>query len=213
MTDANMKESIPDTGDDGVRDPLLRDIDPKKLAAKDPSNATSFLFAAAHAREMKSVMLLLKAGARPNNLVLNTEDVTNNKEESFLAALFRRMWHTQGRSRSPSLAQVEDIISTLLRNGARLDSNNGERSALEYACGFPAVGRKHQFLRFLLLHSTAKNVSYKHLEDVIADRYMRHMRTKWRCKELSDYFHTVVCKLAEFRDSCDFDAVDAADDE
>jgi len=138
---------------------------------------------------------LLVNGADPNKPVRNKENMCCNKDkvEMMLGALFCHWWHTPGRIRSASWDVARPIIEDFLSFGAILDAVDEEPSALEYACGFPAVpgAGDHDLLIVLLGKSQRRNVSYEHLQKVTVDVCRRLWSTPPRT-ETSRYLRTIT---------------------
>ncbi|KAK6445344.1 hypothetical protein FP744_10001592 [Trichoderma asperellum] len=159
------------------------------------SDATPLLFAAAHAQGKSIIHCLLVNGADPNKPVRNKENMCCNKDkvEMMLGALFCHWWHTPGRIRSASWDVARPIIEDFLSFGAILDAVDEEPSALEYACGFPAVpgAGDHDLLIVLLGKSQRRNVSYEHLQKVTVDVCRRLWSTPPRT-ETSRYLRTIT---------------------
>lgn len=164
------------------------------------SDATPLFFAAAHAQDERIVHCLLANGADPNRPVRNNEIIDCKRAETILGALFRHWWHTPGRIRSASWDVAKPIIEDLLSFGAILGPVNEEPSALEYACGFPAVPGTgdHELLNFLLRKVQRRNISYEHLQKVHADVCRRLWSTP-PYTEISTYFNTITWKLMQCR--------------
>ncbi|KAL6893254.1 hypothetical protein GGI43DRAFT_175236 [Trichoderma evansii] len=164
------------------------------------SDATPLFFAAAHAQDERIVHCLLINGADPTKQVRNKENVDCQKVETILGALFRHWWHTPGRIRSASWDVAKPIIHDLLSFGAILDPVDEEPSALEYACGFPAVpgAEDHELLNFLIRKAQRQNISHEHLQKVIIDGCRRLWSTPPHT-ETSRYFHTITWRLMQLR--------------
>ncbi|KAL7947904.1 ankyrin repeat-containing domain protein [Trichoderma barbatum] len=161
------------------------------------SDATPLFFAAAQAQDPECTEILLQAGARPNTIVLNREDPSHVKEQSFLGGVFRHLWQAEGHGISPPLSQAGEIIAMLLGYGARLEDVNGEESPLQFVCRCPKQRMDYALLDFVLELSTRKNVSLKHVERVIS---LNELESGKATGVAADHHNIVVHKLQKFRE-------------
>ncbi|KAF4981340.1 hypothetical protein FZEAL_2825 [Fusarium zealandicum] len=147
--------------DDAIRNPDLRTV----------SDATPLFFAAATANNVDAMTLLLDAGADPTVSVYIREeveeDLTGSSRQAFLAALFRHAWVPEDLTKE-GLLEYKEAIVLLLRHGARLDHGGRTKSPLEEACRLA----EHGFCDLLILLlgvSSAKNVKFRHVQNIILE--------------------------------------------
>ncbi|KAH7175826.1 ankyrin repeat-containing domain protein [Dactylonectria macrodidyma] len=121
--------------------------------------ATPLFFAAAYVMDADCVKLLLSAGARINApLYYKTKG-----PHTMLFGLFRGMSPDIERK---DLLRLKEAVHVMLQHGARIDSINGEKSALDYLCDISIFYRRG-VLQFVAEHASIYNVSLDHLGDVM----------------------------------------------
>ena len=126
---------------------------------------TALFFAAAFAKSITCVQLLLDAGAQLDASVV---DALHGWDETFLRGVLRHMSPADTLSDVLLKDRCEDIIRLLVSKGANLGSNDGEQSALEYALECAEDGETG-LLRLLSEIATEENISASHVQEVIAE--------------------------------------------
>ncbi|KAF7552472.1 hypothetical protein G7Z17_g4285 [Cylindrodendrum hubeiense] len=119
---------------------------------------TPLFFAAAYAMDADCVKHLLDAGAR----IDATPTCRGEKRNTLLYGIFSRI---DPRNILPrDLRRLKDAVGVLLQHGARLDSLDGAKSALEYVCQPELHGT--ELLQYMAQHISASNTSLEHIEEV-----------------------------------------------
>ncbi|XEU97121.1 hypothetical protein FSHL1_002407 [Fusarium sambucinum] len=135
------------------------------------TDCTPLLWTALGEQSTKAMEMLLDAGADPNAYVvirdLELEGKTKSNGQAFLSGVFRLAWDPEGAS-DEDIIMIEERLELLLKHGSRLDFDGPVDSPLKEACEAAEDGRM-RLLRTLLECSTAKNVSQRHVEEVICE--------------------------------------------
>ncbi|RGP81126.1 hypothetical protein FLONG3_774 [Fusarium longipes] len=135
------------------------------------TDCTPLMLTAIGQRSIESMKMLLKAGADPNAQViirdLQLEGKTKSNRQAFLSGVFRHTWNPEKPS-DKDILEIEEPLKLLLKHGSRIDFDGPADSPLQEACK-AAEDDRVTLLSILLDFSTAKNVSQKHVGEVISD--------------------------------------------
>ncbi|KAF4342245.1 alpha-latrocrustotoxin-Lt1a [Fusarium beomiforme] len=157
----------PRTDEDDKIENVVGILSPDILIGTD---CTPLLLTATRDYCIKSMEILLNAGADPNAQVIirdaRLENKTKSKRQAFLSGVFRHTWDPYFPG-DIDFMDNEEPLEVLLQHGSRIDHDGPADSPLQEACKAAEEGR-FVLLEMLLRNSTEKNVSKSHVEEVIA---------------------------------------------
>ena len=157
---------------------------------KMPLDSTALFFAAAYARSIDCVKLLLEAGANVRASVVDPQ----GNEQSILRGLFRiadRLNDDDLENRPPDHRPFEpssDLVCLLLSYGAVIHSITEDESVLMYACERSKQG-DHDLLRLFAEHASDDTVVYYNPRWIHAFAESKHGETRGILAELISKLH------------------------
>ncbi|KAL3588492.1 hypothetical protein FPOAC2_10649 [Fusarium poae] len=135
------------------------------------TDCTPLLWTAVGEKGTENMEMLLNEGADPNAHVtirdLEVLGETKSNRQAFLSGVFRHAWDPEGAS-DRDIIMIKERLRLLLKRGSRIDFDGPADTPLQEACVAAEDGRI-QLLRILLEYSTARNVSQKHVKEVIGE--------------------------------------------
>ncbi|KAK3191299.1 hypothetical protein K4F52_002509 [Lecanicillium sp. MT-2017a] len=137
------------------------------------SDGTELFFAAAGAKNIDCMRLLLDAGANAKARVTIKQEFSYgcdlDDNESFLTAMFRHAWGKDIQVAKEMVEEMADRIVLLLEHGAEVGWSSRRDSALEEAASYASGSGMFGLLDLILANATAKNVRARHVQDVRRD--------------------------------------------
>ncbi|KAF4344790.1 hypothetical protein FBEOM_1257 [Fusarium beomiforme] len=145
-----------------------------------PDNDRRPLLLAFYVKDPRCVQVLLDAGA------MAREAVSENGHDNFLRDFFALFMEEKGNPQlsiewKEHLESFEESIRMVLDQGARIDSTDGQMSALSQAC---ELERETGALTFLIENATRRNAELEYVA-ALRDRYVQDESIR----EMLDWFH------------------------
>jgi ankyrin repeat protein len=135
------------------------------------TDCTPLMLTAIGQASIRSMEMLLNAGADPNAHViirdLELEGKTKSNRQAFLSGVLRHTWDPEEPG-DEEIFQIEETLKLLLKQGSHIDFEGSADSPLQVACKAAEEDRV-ALLAILLDCSTARNVSQKHVGEVICE--------------------------------------------
>ncbi|KAJ4327503.1 hypothetical protein N0V84_002029 [Fusarium piperis] len=131
-------------------------------------------------KDAECIRILLDAGASIRNAITYLD---GSRSEGLLRQLFRKVanlppWAPRADGPSePFFEPYRDSVRLLLENGARVDSVDGEQSALGISCQMATSEAEIWALEFLVDNSTSQNVSLEFVEALLENAENEAVRT------------------------------------